>query len=99
MGRIDFHAHLAAGDASKEQPFLRAMFDPDGYLEHQAASGIELTVLSNVLMEDTPGDELTHARSQHEFLAELVDGNPDRLLSLAAANSWGGQESFGEAAA
>lgn len=97
MRTIDFHAHLAAGDPSKEPPFLRAMFDPEGYLERQAAVGVDLTVLSNALMGDTPGDELTEARTQHEFLAGLVDSHPDRFVALAGVNPWGGQQWLDEA--
>lgn len=97
MRMIDFHAHLAAGDPSKEPPFLRAMFDPEGYLERQEAVGVDLTVLSNALMGDTPGDELTEARTQHEFLAGLVDSHPDRFVALAGVNPWGGQQWLDEA--
>jgi predicted TIM-barrel fold metal-dependent hydrolase len=97
MRAIDFHAHLAAGDPSKEPPFLRAMFDPEGYLERQAAVGIELTVLSNALMGDSTDDELADARVQHDFLAGLVDKHPDRFVALAGVNPWGGQQWVDEA--
>jgi aminocarboxymuconate-semialdehyde decarboxylase len=97
MGPIDFHAHLAAGDPSKEPPFLRAMFDPEGYLEHQEAAGVEMTLLSNALMADTPGDELIEAQRQHEFLADLVDRHPDHFLALAGVDPWGGRRWLDEA--
>jgi aminocarboxymuconate-semialdehyde decarboxylase len=97
MQAIDFHAHLAVGDASKEPPSLRAMFDPDSYLEHQAANGIELTVLSNALMGDMPGDELAEARTQHDFLAGLVESHPDHFTALAGVNPWGGPRWLDEA--
>ena len=97
MPTIDFHAHLAAGDPSREPPFLRAMFDPEGYLERQAAVSVDLTVLSNALMGDTEGDELAEARVQHDFLAGLVESHPDRFAALAGVNPWGGQQWLDEA--
>ena len=97
MRTVDFHAHLAAGDPSKEPPFLRAMFDPEGYLERQASAGVELTVLANALMADTPGDELVEAQRQHEFLSDLVGRHPGRFLALAGVDPWGGQRWLDEA--
>ncbi len=52
---------------------MRALFDPEGYLERQEGAGVELAVLSNALMADTPGDELVEAQRQHHFLTDLVE--------------------------
>jgi len=87
---IDFHAHLAQG-GEDAPPFMRAMFDPEAYLEAQEAAGIELTVLSNA-PPDLRGTaaELDEARRQHDFLGALVAAHPSRLAALAAVDPFGG---------
>jgi aminocarboxymuconate-semialdehyde decarboxylase len=97
VGAIDFHSHLAAGDPSKEPPFLRALFDVEGYLDHQEAAGVETTVLSNALMTDVPGDELAWAQAQHEFLEDLLSRHPGRFAALAGVNPWAGERWIEEA--
>jgi aminocarboxymuconate-semialdehyde decarboxylase len=94
---IDFHAHLAP-DEPQAPPFLRVLFDVDGYLERQQALGIELTVLSYGPSDLTGADgELDEAKRQHEFLADLVSRNPDRLAALAGVDPWGGAAWLAEA--
>src|SRR5689334_14879140 len=87
---IDFHAHLARPDP-EAPPFLRHMFDVEGYLEKQAAAGIELTVLSYTLA-DAQGspEELERAKVEHEFIAGLVADHPGRFAGLATVDPWGG---------
>ena len=78
-------------------PSARALFDVDGYLERQQEAGIELSVLSNALLEDTEGDELVVAKTENDFLADLVARYPDRFAALAGVNAWGGSPWIEEA--
>jgi aminocarboxymuconate-semialdehyde decarboxylase len=88
---IDFHAHLAREDP-EAPPFMRAMFDVDGYLERQEEAGIELTVLSYAPGElaGSP-DELETAKAEHDFLAELIRAHPDRFKAFAGVDPHGGE--------
>lgn len=94
---IDFHAHLAREDPHAP-PFLRHLFDVEGYLEGQATAGIERTVLSHALsdLEGTPR-ELDEAKAEHDFLADLVERHPDRLTALAGIDVFGGAPWLAEA--
>jgi aminocarboxymuconate-semialdehyde decarboxylase len=93
---IDFHAHLAR-EREGVPPFLRLLFDVDGYLERQDAAGIELTVLSYALGDVAEEDPLAEAKGEHDFLAELVASNPGRLAALAALDPFGGKAWLEEA--
>lgn len=94
---IDFHAHLAPDDP-KAPPFLRHLFDVDGYLERQEAAGIERTVLSYALAEiEGRPEELDEAKGQHEFLADLLARYPDRFSALAGVDPFGGRPWLDEA--
>lgn len=93
---VDFHAHLAR-DAPDAPAFLRSLFDVEGYLEQQAAAGIDLTVLSYGLSDGRAGDDLDEARAQHDFLAELVGRHPGRLAALAGIDPFGGSDWLAEA--
>jgi aminocarboxymuconate-semialdehyde decarboxylase len=87
---IDFHAHLAPEEAGAP-PFLRHLFDVEGYLERQAEAGIQLTVLSYALSELEGTDaELEEAKAQHEFLAGLLRDHPGRFAALAGLDPFGG---------
>ena len=87
---IDLHAHLARPDP-EAPPFMRHLFDVDGYVERQAEAGLELTVLSYALhdLKGTP-DELELARTENDHLAELVASHPDRFAALAGIDPFGG---------
>jgi predicted TIM-barrel fold metal-dependent hydrolase len=94
---IDFHAHLAPHEP-KAPPFLRLLFDVEGYLERQESAGIERTVLSYGISDIRGGDEeLEEAKKQHDFLADLVSRHPDRLSALAGIDPVGGDVWVAEA--
>ena len=87
---VDFHAHLGRPDP-EAPPFLRHMFDVDGYLEKQAAAGIELTVLSYTLADHHGApEELERAKAEHAFIADLVARHPGRFAGLATVDPFGG---------
>lgn len=94
---IDFHAHLAREDPAAP-PFMRALFDVDGYLERQQEAGVELTVLSYA-PGDLAGspDELEKAKAEHDFLAGLVADHPGRFKALAGVDPHGGKVWLDEA--
>jgi aminocarboxymuconate-semialdehyde decarboxylase len=94
---IDFHAHLAREDP-EAPPFMRSLFDVEGYLERQEEAGLELTVLSYAPadLHGTP-DELEEAKGEHEFLAGLVAEHPERLAALAGVDPFGGEAWLAEA--
>jgi aminocarboxymuconate-semialdehyde decarboxylase len=94
---IDFHAHLARENPDAP-PFMRSLFDVDGYLERQEEAGVELTVLSYAPadLRGTP-DELDEAKSEHEFLGELLREHPGRFAALAGLDAFGGQPWLDEA--
>lgn len=94
---IDFHAHLAPEERGAP-PFLRHLFDVEGYLAAQEAAGIELTVLSYALSElEGTGEELEEAKRQHEFLAGLLERYPGRFAALAGLDPFGGAQWLAEA--
>jgi predicted TIM-barrel fold metal-dependent hydrolase len=87
---VDFHAHLAPHDPAAP-PFLRHLFDVDGYLEHQSSCGIELTVLSYALTDIQGGaGDLDEAKRQHEFLAGICERHAGRFVALATIDPFGG---------
>ena len=87
---VDFHAHLGREDPGAP-PFMRHLFDVDGYLELQAASGIGLTVLSYAPSDlEGTSEELDRAKEEHAFLLELVAQHPERLAALATIDPFGG---------
>ena len=90
-GAVDFHAHLGREDPAAP-PFMRVLFDVDGYLERQAAAGIDLTVLCYPLEEPagTGEQELEKAKGEHEFLLDLARRHPDRFAVLATVDPFGG---------
>lgn len=91
---IDFHAHLAREDPNAP-PFMRDLFDVEGYLSKQEAAGIERTVLSYALEDERV--DLDDVRGEHDFLAGLIEQHPDRLSALAAFDPFGGPEWIAEA--
>jgi predicted TIM-barrel fold metal-dependent hydrolase len=91
---IDFHAHLAREDP-KAPPFMRDLFDVEGYLEKQERAGIERTVLSYALEDDEV--DLADVRGEHDFLAGLVEQHPGRFSALAAFDPFGGADWIAEA--
>lgn len=94
---VDFHAHLAP-EEPRAPKFLRHLFDVDGYLERQAAAGIEHTVLSYSLGDGRGrGDDVEDAKLQHAFLADLVSRYPDRFTALAGIDPFGGSDWLAEA--
>ena len=87
---IDFHAHLAR-DNPDAPPFMRSLFDVEGYLERQEEAGIELTVLSYAPADLTGApEELDEAKGEHEFLAGLLEAHPGRFAALAGVDPFGG---------
>ncbi len=90
---IDFHAHLAREDP-KAPPFMRDLFDVEGYLEKQERAGIERTVLSFAL-EDA-GESTDEIKGEHDFLAGLLEQYPDRFSALAAVDPFGGADALAE---
>ena len=77
---------------------MRHLFDVDGYVELQAASGIDLTVLSYALSaDDEDGAGLDAVKREHEFLAGLLSDQPDRFAALATVDYFGGGEWLDEA--
>lgn len=87
---IDFHAHLARDDPGAP-PFLRHLFDVEGYVERQAEAGVELTVLSHALSDLEGGaSELDEARAELEFLTEVAERHPGRFAVLAGIDPFGG---------
>jgi aminocarboxymuconate-semialdehyde decarboxylase len=84
---IDFHAHLGREDP-EAPPFLAHLFDVDGYLERQEEAGLELTLLSYV--PETP--ELDRAKSENEFIGELVAKHDGRFQAFAGMDPFGGDE-------
>jgi predicted TIM-barrel fold metal-dependent hydrolase len=87
---IDFHAHLARENPDAP-PFMRDLFDVEGYLEKQEQAGLELTVLSYALSEPSGTDaELEEAKAEHEFLAGLVETHAGRFAALAGVNPFDG---------
>ena len=92
---IDFHAHLAREDP-KAPPFMRDLFDVEGYLEKQEEAGIERTVLSFALEDG--GESMDEIKGEHDFLAGLIEQHPDRFSALAAVDPFGGAEALAEAA-
>ena len=94
---VDFHAHIGLPDP-EAPPFLSHMFDVDAYLERQAETEIELTVLSYALhdLRGTP-EELETAKAENDHLAGLVSEHPDRLAALAGIDPFGGDPWLAEA--
>lgn len=94
---IDFHAHLAREDPNAP-PFMRSLFDVEGYLERQEQAGIELTVLSYALADLEGTDvELEEAKAEHDFLGNLVQRHPSRFAALAGIDPFGGRRWLEEA--
>lgn len=94
---IDFHAHLAREDPGAP-PFMRSLFDVQGYLERQEQAGIELTVLSHALADlEGTGAELDDAKAEHDFLGTLVQRHPGRFAALAGIDPFGGRPWLEEA--
>src|SRR5215210_859102 len=91
---IDFHAHLAREDPNAP-PFMRDLFDVEGYFEKQDAAGIERTVLSYALEDE--GVDMSDVKGEHDFLAGLLEAHPGRLSALAALDPFGGDEWLAEA--
>lgn len=87
---IDFHSHLAREDP-EAPPFMRSLFDVEGYLERQEEAGLELTVLSYAPadLRGTP-EELDEAKGEHEFLGGLVEEHRGRFAALAGLDPFGG---------
>ena len=90
---IDFHAHLAREDPNAPF-FMRDLFDVEGYLEKQERAGIERTVLSFAL--EDKGEAMDEIKGEHDFLAGLLEQNPDRFSALAAVDPFGGVEALAE---
>jgi aminocarboxymuconate-semialdehyde decarboxylase len=94
---IDFHAHLAREDPDAP-PFMRSLFDVEGYLERQEEAGVELTVLSYALVDLGGGpEELDEARREHEFLGRLLQEHPGRFAAFAGLDPFGGDPWLEEA--
>ena len=87
---VDFHAHLARPDP-EAPPFLRHMFDVEGYLEKQADAGIELTLISYTLsdLEGTP-EELERGKAENDHIAGLMADHAGRFGGLAGIDPFGG---------
>ncbi len=90
---IDFHAHLAREDP-EAPPFMRDLFDVEGYVEKQADAGIERTVLSYALEDE--GEQLDDVKAEHDFLAGLLERYPGRFAALAAVDPFGGPDWLAE---
>jgi len=90
---IDFHAHLAREDPNAP-PFMRDLFDVEGYLEKQEAAGIDRTVLSYALEDERV--EMDDVKREHDFLANLLETYPGRFSALAALDPFGGDEWLAE---
>jgi aminocarboxymuconate-semialdehyde decarboxylase len=96
-GAIDFHAHLSREDPNAP-PFMRDLYDVDGYLVRQEEAGIQRSVLSYGLSDiEGTDDELDEAKSQHEFLADLAGRYPDRFTVFASLDPFGGDAWLAEA--
>ncbi|MEA2362461.1 MAG: hypothetical protein QOD71_1606 [Thermoleophilaceae bacterium] len=94
---IDFHAHLAREDPDAP-PFMRSLFDVEGYLERQEEANVELTVLSYALVDMSGApEELDEAKREHEFLGQLVQDHPGRFAAFAGLDPFGGQPWLEEA--
>jgi aminocarboxymuconate-semialdehyde decarboxylase len=94
---VDFHAHLALEDPSAP-PFMRSLFDVDGYLEHQAQAGIELTLLSYAPADLEGTDaELEEAKAENDFLLSLASRHSGRLAALPGIDPFGGPRWLAEA--
>jgi aminocarboxymuconate-semialdehyde decarboxylase len=93
---IDCHCHLGPGEW--QVPSSPAtMFDVDALLRRQDQAGVDLSVFGNNWIR-TPEwvSALEVMRRYNEFAAELTARRPDRLLGLASAVPFDGDEMLRE---
>jgi aminocarboxymuconate-semialdehyde decarboxylase len=89
---IDCHCHLGPGEW--QIPSSPAtMFDVDGLLRKQDKAGVDISVFGNNWIR-TPEwvSAIDVMRRYNEFAAELTGRRPDRLLGLASAVPFEGDE-------
>jgi aminocarboxymuconate-semialdehyde decarboxylase len=91
---IDWHTHVYPPE-EQEQPFWkgRCPMNIENVLKMMDETGIDVTVISNPyheLAHCKPDEQLRRVRRQNEYVAELRDTYPDRILGFATGVPCGG---------
>jgi aminocarboxymuconate-semialdehyde decarboxylase len=96
---VDAHSHLFPPSWAPYGRMPGDMFDVDGLLELQEASGIATSVISDphIWYGDLDPSDITRTREYNDFAAELVRANPLRITALGSVTPWRGDDHLREA--
>jgi predicted TIM-barrel fold metal-dependent hydrolase len=97
---VDVHSHLFPAAWAPRGRMPSVMFDVEALLERQEEAGVATSVVSDPHIwygELDPGS-IEYAREYNDFAASLEADHPGRILGLATATPWRGDEHVAEAA-
>jgi aminocarboxymuconate-semialdehyde decarboxylase len=96
---VDAHSHLFPAGWNTADGLPSDLFSVERVLERQAEAGIDVTVISDphIWYGDRDLGDINSAREYNEFTADLVSGNPGRLVGLGSVTPWRGTAHLKEA--
>lgn len=99
MTVVDCHSHLFPPAWAPRGRMPADMFDVDGLLSRMDAADVSVTVVSDphIWYGDLDPSDISQTREWNDFAAELVRDHRDRLVALATATPWRGEEHVREA--
>lgn len=92
---IDFHSHLNPAEWAPAGMKHRSMFDPAALLQAQEEAGVDLSVISHPMFGQPPEMDLANLdalKRFHHYAAEIMEKYPGRLVALACAVPFEGDD-------
>jgi aminocarboxymuconate-semialdehyde decarboxylase len=95
---VDAHSHLFPASWAARGRMPADMFDVDALLARQDEAGIATSVVSDphIWYGDLDPGAIEYARGYNDFAAELQREHPGRIVGLATATPWRGDEHVAE---
>jgi len=99
MDVVDAHSHLFPAAWVPHGRMPADMFDVEALLARQEEAGVATSVVSDphIWYGDLDPGTIDYAREYNNFAAELQRDHPNRVVALATATPWRGQEHIAEA--
>jgi aminocarboxymuconate-semialdehyde decarboxylase len=95
---VDAHSHLFPAAWAPRGRMPADMFDVEALLARQDEAGVATSVVSDphIWYGDLDPGAIDYARGYNDFAAELQRAHPGRIVGLATATPWRGEEHVAE---